>query len=195
MNVFSMPTKSTPAHPLIMLLSLQLRCRMTDRFLSLMQKSSLLKLPLSHKIILHGKNRMLGFPDQLNALENKLNDQFFRCHRSIIINLMNVKGSRLKNSTRHYVRWHALSIIHPKKGELRKNSAIVLLVTKNLVHQILAERGRPQHISSSRECASLARSAFFIRKSSWTDYFLTCPRGFIFIQIKSISLRLHSSNL
>lgn len=33
---------------LIMLLSLQLRCRMTDRFLSLMQKSSLLKLPLSH---------------------------------------------------------------------------------------------------------------------------------------------------
>ncbi len=74
----------------------------------------------THKIILHGKNRMLEFPDQLNALENKLNDQFFRCHRSIIINLMNVKEVDYKNSTvimsdgTHY----PLSI--RKKGELRK---------------------------------------------------------------------------
>ena len=103
-----------------------------------------------------------GVPDQLNALENKLNDQFFRCHRSIIINLMNVKEVDYKiapiimSDGTHY----PLSI-RKKVNSEKKPQQSSYLVTKNLVHQILMPNAvRPQHISSLRECASLARSAF-----------------------------------
>lgn len=52
----------------------------------------------THKIIFHGKNRLLEFPEQLNTLEKELNEHFFRCHRSTIVNLMNIKEIDYKDS-------------------------------------------------------------------------------------------------
>lgn len=74
-------------------------------------------------------------------------------------------------------------IIHypsEKKVNSEKNSAIVLPCNQESGSpDSRAERGRPQHISSLRECASWHVVPFHVRKSSWTDYFLTCPGGFI----------------
>lgn len=39
-----------------------------------------------HKIIFHGKNRVLEFHGQLKDIEPDLDDRFYRCHRSYIVN-------------------------------------------------------------------------------------------------------------
>ena len=82
----------------------------------------------THKVILHGKNRLLEFPEQLNTLEKKLNTHFFRCHRSTIINLINIREVDYKEGIiimcdgSHY----PLSI--RKKSELKKKLKQQLLI-------------------------------------------------------------------
>ena len=39
-----------------------------------------------HKIILHGKNKVLEFHGQLKDIEPDLDYRFYRCHRSYIVN-------------------------------------------------------------------------------------------------------------
>ncbi len=39
-----------------------------------------------HKIILHGKNKVLEFHGQLKDIEPDLDNRFYRCHRSYIVN-------------------------------------------------------------------------------------------------------------
>lgn len=74
----------------------------------------------THKIILHGKNRLLEFPEQLNTLEKELNEHFFRCHRSTIVNLMNIKEIDYKDSVIIMCDDSRYPLSIRKKGELRK---------------------------------------------------------------------------
>lgn len=39
-----------------------------------------------HKIILYARNRTIEFPAQLKEVELQLEEPFFRCHRSYLIN-------------------------------------------------------------------------------------------------------------
>lgn len=43
-----------------------------------------------HKIILHTQNRVIEFNGQLKDVEKQLDDRFYRCHRSYIINKDNI---------------------------------------------------------------------------------------------------------
>lgn len=74
----------------------------------------------THKIIFHGKNRLLEFPEQLNTLEKELNEHFFRCHRSTIVNLMNIKEIDYKDSVIIMCDDSRYPLSIRKKGELRK---------------------------------------------------------------------------
>ncbi|MBQ1688539.1 MAG: response regulator transcription factor [Lachnospiraceae bacterium] len=45
----------------------------------------------AHKIILHGKNRIMEFYGKIKDLENSLDDRFYRCHCSYLINKHNIE--------------------------------------------------------------------------------------------------------
>lgn len=44
-----------------------------------------------HKIILHAKNRKIEFIGKLKDIEVQLDDRFYRCHRSYLVNRNNIK--------------------------------------------------------------------------------------------------------
>lgn len=46
--------------------------------------------PTAHKVILHGKNRQIEFYGKLKSIEKLLDDTFYRCHRSFIVNTKNI---------------------------------------------------------------------------------------------------------
>lgn len=46
--------------------------------------------PTAHKVILHGKNRQIEFYGKLKNIEKMLDDTFYRCHRSFIVNKKNI---------------------------------------------------------------------------------------------------------
>lgn len=43
-----------------------------------------------HKIVLHGKKRVIEFSGQLKDIEKNLDSRFYRCHRSYIVNKENI---------------------------------------------------------------------------------------------------------
>lgn len=45
----------------------------------------------AHKIQLRAINRVIDFPEQLGNVETRLNNEFIRCHRSVIVNIRNIK--------------------------------------------------------------------------------------------------------
>ena len=45
---------------------------------------------VTHRVCLRGKNRVIEFPQQLSNIEESLGSDFFRCHRSVIVNLRNI---------------------------------------------------------------------------------------------------------
>lgn len=47
--------------------------------------------PNVHKVILHCKNRVLEFYGKINELEKSLDERFYRCHRSYLVNKDNIK--------------------------------------------------------------------------------------------------------
>lgn len=44
-----------------------------------------------HKVILHAKDRLIEFPSTLKELENILDSNFVRCHRTFLVNKNNIK--------------------------------------------------------------------------------------------------------
>lgn len=52
-----------------------------------------------HKVILHGKNRIIEFGAQLKEVEQQLDFHFFRCHRSYIINLSQIAEVDFEQAT------------------------------------------------------------------------------------------------
>ncbi|HCJ4363872.1 TPA: response regulator transcription factor, partial [Listeria innocua] len=46
--------------------------------------------PTIHKVILHGKNRQVEFYGKLKSIEKMLDESFYRCHRSYIVNKKNI---------------------------------------------------------------------------------------------------------
>lgn len=46
--------------------------------------------PTIHKVILHGKNRQVEFYGKLKNIEKMLDESFYRCHRSYIVNKKNI---------------------------------------------------------------------------------------------------------
>ena len=47
--------------------------------------------PNVHKVILHGKNRVMEFYGKIKELEESLDERFYRCHRSFLVNKENIK--------------------------------------------------------------------------------------------------------
>lgn len=47
--------------------------------------------PTIHKVILHGIDRTIEFYSKMKDVEKKLDDRFYRCHRSYLINKDNIK--------------------------------------------------------------------------------------------------------
>lgn len=52
-----------------------------------------------HKIILHSQNDELEFTGKLKDIENSMGDEFFRCHKSYLINMAKVKEINIKDKT------------------------------------------------------------------------------------------------
>lgn len=44
-----------------------------------------------HKVILHGKNQMVEFQGKLKDIKEELDERFYQCHRSYILNKKNIK--------------------------------------------------------------------------------------------------------
>ncbi len=55
--------------------------------------------PNIHKVILHAINRQIEFNGKLKNIEEQLDDHFYRCHRSYIVNLDNIKEIDYSNYT------------------------------------------------------------------------------------------------
>ena len=49
-----------------------------------------------HKVVLHCKNRILEFNGKIRELEEKLDERFYRCHRSYLVNKDNIKEINLQ---------------------------------------------------------------------------------------------------
>jgi two-component system response regulator AgrA len=45
----------------------------------------------SHKLILHEKNRLIEFSDTLKEVYQKLNEDFYRCHKAYIVNVCKIR--------------------------------------------------------------------------------------------------------
>ena len=50
-----------------------------------------------HKIILHCKNRQMEFAGKIKDIEDQLDDRFYRCHRSFLVNKDNIERIDFKN--------------------------------------------------------------------------------------------------
>lgn len=50
-----------------------------------------------HKIILHAKNRQMEFLGKIREIENIVDDRFYRCHRSFLVNKDNIREIDFKN--------------------------------------------------------------------------------------------------
>ncbi len=44
----------------------------------------------SHKLVLHGKNQLMEFSGKLKEVKEELDDRFYQCHRSYIVNKDNI---------------------------------------------------------------------------------------------------------
>ena len=56
-----------------------------------------------HRIILHGKRRVMEFYGKMRELEDQLDHRFYRCHRSFIVNTTNIKTIDFQNRVIHMV--------------------------------------------------------------------------------------------
>ncbi|WP_238883402.1 LytTR family DNA-binding domain-containing protein [Clostridium sp. YIM B02551] len=56
-----------------------------------------------HKIILHGVDRQIEFYSKMKELEEMLDNNFYRCHKSYIVNKTNIKEIDLKNRIAYMV--------------------------------------------------------------------------------------------
>lgn len=52
----------------------------------------------AHKVILHCKTRQMEFPGKIKEIERDLDDRFYRCHRSFLVNTENIKEVDTQNS-------------------------------------------------------------------------------------------------
>ncbi|MBR6402130.1 MAG: response regulator transcription factor [Eubacterium sp.] len=50
-----------------------------------------------HKVILHCKNRQMEFAGKIKDIEDQLDDRFYRCHRSFLVNKDNIEKIDFKN--------------------------------------------------------------------------------------------------
>lgn len=50
-----------------------------------------------HKIVLHCKNRQMEFAGKIKDIEDQLDDRFYRCHRSFLVNKDNIERIDFKN--------------------------------------------------------------------------------------------------
>ena len=53
----------------------------------------------AHKIVLHKKEEVVEFIGNLKSLESSVNDNFFRCHKSYLINKSKIKEINTKDKT------------------------------------------------------------------------------------------------
>ncbi len=53
----------------------------------------------AHKVILHCKSRQLEFPGKIKEIERELDDRFYRCHRSFLVNTENILEVNTTNGT------------------------------------------------------------------------------------------------
>ncbi len=54
-----------------------------------------------HKIVLHATNRQVEFYAKMKDIENNLDDRFYRCHKSFLVNKDNIKEIDIPNRTIH----------------------------------------------------------------------------------------------
>lgn len=50
-----------------------------------------------HKVIMHCKSRIIEFYSKMKDIEDKLDERFYRCHRSYLINMNNIKEIDVSN--------------------------------------------------------------------------------------------------
>lgn len=56
-----------------------------------------------HKIILHCKNRQMEFWGKIKDIEKKVDERFYRCHRSFLVNKDNIREIDFQNRVIHMV--------------------------------------------------------------------------------------------
>lgn len=70
-----------------------------------------------HKVVLHGKKRLLEFSGQLKDIEAQLDPRFYRCHRSYLINTDNISEINFDTLTVHMIGGELCPIsVRQKKG-------------------------------------------------------------------------------
>lgn len=70
-----------------------------------------------HKVILHAKNRIIEFTAQLKEIQTQLDNRFYRCHRSYIVNKNNIKEIDFTSCIIHMINGEdCLLSVRMKKG-------------------------------------------------------------------------------
>lgn len=70
-----------------------------------------------HKIVMHAKGRKIEFNAQMKEIEEQLDDRFFRCHRSYLVNKDNIDHVDFTNCIIHMVNGElCLLAMRSKKG-------------------------------------------------------------------------------
>ncbi|WP_286906803.1 LytR/AlgR family response regulator transcription factor [Clostridium sp. UBA1652] len=67
-----------------------------------------------HKILLHGIGRQLTFSGNLNDIEKELDDNFYRCHKSYIVNKNNIRKIDTKNKIIHMLNGEECMVSYRK---------------------------------------------------------------------------------
>lgn len=72
----------------------------------------------AHKVVLHSIGRQLEFVGSLNDIEKEVDDNFYRCHKSYIVNKNNIKEVDIRNKTIHMIDGRECMVSHRKLKEL-----------------------------------------------------------------------------
>lgn len=77
------------------------KIKYTDRIVGI-SKNEIIYFETSekpHKIILHSENEELEFKGKLKEIENSIGEEFFRCHKSYLININKIQEINMKDKT------------------------------------------------------------------------------------------------
>ena len=116
----------------------------------------------SRMIIIHLENGVFEFYGRLKEVEEKLGDDFFRCHKSYIVNLKKIKEVNLKekliyleNAKKCYVSVRKLAILK----ELLRSQRTMGYIAKDRPFDPVQTRQEPEVILHSRQEAPIIHTA------------------------------------
>lgn len=102
--------------------------RVEDKIFTIKTGTKIIKVPFnkilffetsvySHRMILHSENRQVEFKAQMKEIEEQVDERFYRCHKSYLVNKDNIKEIDIKKRIAYMINGEEclVSIRHLKK--------------------------------------------------------------------------------